>query len=255
MRSKNRSFAAIAALALLAGCATSRTQAEPPVLAQLGRGTDILMIGEIHGTSEAPAAFADLVEQASRRQRIQVGLEIQEATIAQAGCGRARPDEGSLWLSAMQDGRTSQAMRALVCRLLALQARKRITLFGFAPASQPPAGRHHLAGAIQSRATVGGTPMLLLVGNFHAQREAGTLADVLTKAGLRLVTVTVSSPGGTAFTCDGEGKCGSRPSPARFCAAEATSPTLVVGAQAGLPPELPWDGCLLLPPTTASPPV
>lgn len=248
-----KNLAGAAALILLSACMATPMASEPPVLAQLGRDTDVLMIGEVHGTAEAPAAFGDLVELAARRQRLAVCLELSQADIEAAGCGRPRPAAGSKWLNPRQDGRTSQGMRALVCRLAALQGKARISLFGFAPSSRPAPGRHPLADPILARPR--GTPMLLFVGNFHARRTAGSLAQALTEAGLRLVTVTVSSPGGTAYNCDRRGNCGPRPTAARFCAAEATTPTLVVGAPAALPPELPWDGCLILPATTASPPV
>lgn len=249
--------AGIGMLVLLGGCMTARQAAEPAALSQLGRGTDVLMIGEIHGTNETPAAFGDLVEQAARRQPISVGLEMTESAIAGAGCGRARPAEGSDWLRPRQDGRTSQAAHALVCRLRALRHRGRITLFGFAPASAQEARDSNppYAAAIQNRVRSGGTPTMLLIGNYHGRRVPGGLVQAMADAGLKVVSVTVSNPAGTAYTCDREGKCGPRPSPARFCQAEASAPTLVLGAAAGLPAELPWDGCLILPGTTASPPI
>jgi hypothetical protein len=249
-----RGLAILQAVALLAGCMSTRTAVQAPVLSQLGRDTDVLMVGEIHGTAEAPAAFGGLVEQAAARKRIAVGLELPDSAIAEAACRSERPAEGSYWLRPRQDGRTSRAMRALVCRLTALRARRRITLFGFAPAARPQPGRHPYADIVQSRARPGGAPMLLLMGNFHNRRAPGSLAQALSDAGLRVVAVTVSSPAGTAFTCDRDGQCGPRPTTARFCQVESPAPVLLVGAAAGLPAELKWDGCLILPSTTSSPP-
>jgi hypothetical protein len=242
-------------LGLLAGCAATNATTEPQAISQLGRGTDVLIIGEIHGTAETPRAFGGLVEQAARGRRIAVGLEMTEATIAEAACEHRRPPDGSVWLRPLQDGRTSQAMRALVCRLKLLRDRGRISLFGFAPASASEVGNPRYAAAIQARARSGGTPMMLLIGNYHGRRVPGGLVQALGDSGLKVVSVTVSSPGGTAFTCGRNGECGPSPSTARFCSIEASAPTLLVGAPAGLPAELPWDGCLILPPTTASPPV
>jgi hypothetical protein len=213
------------------------------------------MIGEIHGTAETPQAFGDLVEQAAQGRRVAVGLELTASAIAEAACGSARPAEGSAWLRLPQDGRTSRAMRALVCRLTALHDGRRISLFGFAPASPREAGNPRYAAAIQSHGRSGGTPMMLLIGNYHGRRVPGGLVQALTDAGLKVVSVTISSPGGTAFTCDQDRKCEARPFSARFCPVEASAPTLLVGGPAQLPAELPWDGCLVLPATTASLPL
>ena len=85
----------VASAGTLAACTIGSLPAQSPTLAQLGRGIDVLVIGEIHGTTEAPAAFGDLVEQAARRAVIAVVLELSARTIAGAGCGRHRPADGT----------------------------------------------------------------------------------------------------------------------------------------------------------------
>ena len=96
-----------------------------------------LLIGELHGTRETPAAFGELVCSAATeaRRRVLVGLEFPEAAraafgayIASMGTAEDRSvflaESGWLVLARSQfpDGRTSEAMLEMVERLRGLRA-------------------------------------------------------------------------------------------------------------------------------------
>ena len=94
-----------------------------------------LVVGELHGTSETPAAFGELVcDAAMARKRVLVGFEFPESArpafqtyVASLGTVDDRADflRDSGWLTNAQigsDGRTSEAMWTLVERLRTLRA-------------------------------------------------------------------------------------------------------------------------------------
>jgi len=89
--------------------------------------TQWVMVGEMHGTAEMPALFANLVCQAAESGRpITVALE-QDAEMQPAIDAFLTSDGGPaahsaflaapMWNRKMQDGRASQAMLALYDRL------------------------------------------------------------------------------------------------------------------------------------------
>ena len=83
----------------------------------------ILLIGEMHGTNEAPALVGQLACQLARRVSVRVGLEIptEEAHAVSrylASAGGAEEESallaGRFWTSPVQDGRSSVAMLGLL---------------------------------------------------------------------------------------------------------------------------------------------
>ena len=111
------------ALCLAAAAASAR--AAPDVLGQdtgaisLPASGELLVLGEVHGTKEIPAAFVELVDRMMERAKVvSVGLEMP-ADAGAAGCkheGSSRP-LGAFWTRRAQDGRSSQSMRKMVCSL------------------------------------------------------------------------------------------------------------------------------------------
>src|SRR5580692_10843781 len=98
--------------------------------------TRFVLVGEIHGTQQSPALFGDLVcALAKSGRKVAVGLEYPQAL--QASIDTFLASDGSpsavkmmvdapLWNLRSRDGRTSQAMLALIVRLRSMQRRGEI---------------------------------------------------------------------------------------------------------------------------------
>lgn len=101
--------------------------AAPQALADRLRADRLMLMGEVHGTQESPAAFGAAVCRALAAGRsVSVGLELNRDQVAPLAAflasdgGKqavARLLGGDFWTRAFQDGRSSQAMLALVQRL------------------------------------------------------------------------------------------------------------------------------------------
>lgn len=97
--------------------------------------TRYVMVGETHGTSEAPALFADLACAASETRQVVVALEQPpedqsaiDTYLKSDGGAAARTQflKAGMWNQAMKDGRSSQAMVNLFERLRQLKQHGRI---------------------------------------------------------------------------------------------------------------------------------
>ncbi|HZG07850.1 MAG TPA: hypothetical protein VEZ70_02610 [Allosphingosinicella sp.] len=219
---------------------------DPDGLGRLARG-DILLIGEVHGTRETPAAFLALVDRATAAHGIAgVGLEMP-ITAGAAGCDGGDAPLGAFWRRPVQDGRSSAAMRELVCDLKARAARGKVRLLylGGAGIGDYPARTAARLG-IEADA---GRPILVLVGNFHARNTPGSIAAVLAGQGRKVTALTASARTAETWSCTAEG-CGPRPMGMGFCQVEPTGPYLLTKAIR----DSRWDGCLALPRATSSPP-
>lgn len=226
-----------------------------------------LAIGELHGTAEAPAAFADLVCQALERGPVTVALEypVQMQPVFDAFI--AEPDEAAarrLLLAYEQgpfrhhDGRGSEAMLSMLQRFRTLhQAGRDLRLLATVPDSPRVAGftqshaeldRAHL-WSIAARAAPE-RRMMIFVGSVHAEksRRVGSPLGLPAAAHFRpeeVLSLFVAQQGGEAWNCRQD--CGVNPVPS----AEAADLRGVV-----LAPEADgtFDGYLALGPATASPP-
>lgn len=205
-----------------------------------------LIFGELHGTAETPALFADFVCMAASAQPIVVGLEL--ATDQQPSLDRYLASDGSpaaqIELQAAahwaggRDGRASVAMFALVERLRALRASGLpLRLVAFVPtdvtdlSSQTPyekamAGnwRKALGGSTQAR-------FIALVGNIHSMRRP---FDDFEPAAMHmpprsLLTFGFAPVGGKAWNCQ-QGGCG-----------PYSSGLAIVSLPRGLSVPLVWD--------------
>lgn len=249
-----RLFSAFSCLASASGCAHSSNSDVRPIQqfvdATASHGARAVLIGEIHGTNEVPGFFFDLVDRLSRDGRpLAVGLEMPP-DVVRAGCPAEGGPAAVFWKQA-QDGRTSLAMRSLVCRLEVLAARRNLELFGFAGDEEQGGGLHPFVAPIRQKAQGAGRA-LVLVGNYHSRRGApGSLASGLADAGVAVLTLTASSPSYGAWACQGMGDCGSRQLGASFCKDVEPPPE---GATVATQPGIAWDGCAVFARTTPSPP-
>lgn len=186
--------------------------------------TRYILFGEMHGTTEAPALFADMVCLASAERPVIVALEIPSAE--QAGLDRFMASSGSsediaallsgpFWSREAQDGRASQAMVALIRHLREMKASGRtLSVVAFAPqysrGFSPDYYELDMAWALTVEARKSPDALVLaLVGNFHAARRTG---QQTTPAAVHLpmaeaLTLNLVTGGGEAWNCQRDG-CG-----------------------------------------------
>ena len=225
-----------------------------------------IVVGEMHGTAETPAAFADLVCAARDKGPVTVALEFSESMQPMLEAFMAAESEQAerAILAAYphgpfvhHDGRGSVAVLDLLLRLRAMQRETpSLRVVAFAPDSPRVQGfnqsyseldmGHRLATAARKAPE---SRMLILVGNIHAQKKTIESFN-LTPAVVHLPSAEVVSlyavpQGGTAWNCRGEA-CGN-PLPETYDAAARGVVIQPYGNGA-------FDGVLALGPTTASEP-
>jgi hypothetical protein len=224
-----------------------------------------LIIGELHGTRELPAAVGTLACMASRHGPVVVGVELSahptfDAFLASDGGEAARTAllSAPAWREPMQDGRTSEAMVLLVERVRQLRQQGRdVELLAF-DASETRSQTRDRAMAdlvLARRAVRPDAAFVLLMGNLHARKVAGSpwkpsdgygwLASLIAE---QVVSLDASYPAGTAWLCTDLD--------AASCAVNTVQPTsrptrsLAVRLEAGRA----YDGLLDVATVTASPP-
>ena len=230
-----------------------------------------VIVGELHGTVEAPAAFAEMACDASADQPLVVALELSDqmqpsldqwmSSDGGTAAKRAFLDQ-PFWKEAVTkgDGRSSEAMLAMLERLRDLKAGGRdIVVVATQPSARRPVGfdqsysEVYMAQAwIQAAYNRPDARLLILVGNMHAMKDRMTPDDYLFAAGhidRRFVrSLRVAQQGGATWGLSSEGHFG-------ISTQSATYPALMRGVvlepvRGGL-----WDGWLALGPATPSPPV
>jgi hypothetical protein len=155
----------------------------------------LLLIGEMHGTAEAPALVAELAQQLTAQGPLQVGLEIyaqEQQRLDAYLTSTGKPDDraallaGAFWqvLAERSDGRRSAATLALIEQLRSLRARNpALTVVAFDDRDfyDPDEDRDALmAGAIRlAHAQKPEVRWLILTGNYHAALSPpkGAMAD------------------------------------------------------------------------------
>lgn len=226
-----------------------------------------VVVGEMHGTTEAPAAFADMVCAARDKGPVTVALEFSEGMQPMLDAFMAaESDEAARAILAAyphgpfvyHDGRGSVAMLGLLLRLRAMQRETpSLKVVAFAPDSPRVQGfnqsyseldmGHRLATAARKAPD---SRMLVLVGNIHAQRKTiesyNLTPAVVHLPSAEVVSLYVVPQGGTSWNCRGDG-CGPAPLPETYDAAARGVIIQPYGSGA-------FDGVLALGPTTASEP-
>lgn len=187
----------------------------------------ILLVGEVHGTREMPAAFGDLACHAvADGHEVLIGLEM--TSDQQAGVDAYLGSEGddaareallkhSHW--ATRDGRSSGAMLALLERVRLLkQSGKNVTVFMFdSQAEKTSQARDRTMAELAAKALrrQGDAVALLLSGNIHTLTTKSVPWDAgYEPMGLHLkrefpqaISVLAAHSGGQAWICQPD-KCG-----------------------------------------------
>ncbi|MBN9479527.1 MAG: hypothetical protein J0I52_04755 [Bordetella sp.] len=226
-----------------------------------------VVVGEMHGTTETPAAFADMVCAARDQGPVTVALEFSESMQPTLDAFmEAQSEEAARAILAAypsgpfvhHDGRGSVAMLDLLLRLRAMRRETpSLKVVAFAPDSPYVPGfsqsyydldmGHRLATAAREAPD---SRMLVLVGNMHAQRkviESWSLTPaVVHLPSAEVISLYAVQQGGTAWNCRREG-CGPSPLPEAYDSAARGVIVQPYGGGA-------FDGVLALGPTTASGP-
>ena len=176
----------------------------------------VVLVGEIHGTDQAPAFVGQLACAASADgTAVTVALEISaqeqprlDTYLASAGTPAARAAmlAGPFWTRSTQDGRSSTAMLALLERLRRLNADgRRITVIAVDEeriGARDVGMAEHITRAVQP-----GRRVIALLGNVHASQRLGrpNLPDYAPAGyllrGLAPLGVRVGAHGGAAWVC------------------------------------------------------
>jgi hypothetical protein len=199
-----------------------------------GEETRVILLGEIHGSNEVPALFADAVCLTAETRPVVVAVEQRsddqtaiDSFIGSDGGEDARRAflRARMWNAAMKDGRSSEAYFRLFETLRQMRAAGKIqSVIGFQPASfaqRPTPEEYEKAMAdIVLSGTKDGATVVALVGNVHAMRTAVPrdppyvpMAGHLPPA--QIVTLNLVATGdGETWACQGAPvECGTKPSP------------------------------------------
>ena len=250
-----RIFPAVIALLLVCGCAresASPEAKEARLICAAVPPASVIIIGELHGTAEAPGLFRELVQCRSKASTngLLVGLEIPPGALAAvmelpADATEAETlhhlSKDGFWKNA-KDGRTSIANLDLIEFLREGQMDGRLTVFAFdgrrsATDNFSGIATDALKDALSQTGSKGSSPdVLMLTGNGHATMAAdnGSLGRGLAAAGMRPYVFQTAFGSGEAWVCRlgecgisrvGSGGCKSRTS-AEIKTAESTVHTI-----------------------------
>jgi hypothetical protein len=224
------------AMFLLSACAAA-TEAGPsndcaplsglaPVLAR--PELKYLLVGEVHGTREAPQLFADIVCSATKSGRT-VSVAVEDTDDEQPSLDAFLKSDGGtaaqkafldpvFWGDEMQDGRTSAAYFALHLYLRQLFAADRILSVTAVQPVESDTGDYEKAMADNIRAAQArNAVVIVLLGNIHARKTvmhlgpsdiipAGSYLDAAGTVALQVVDL-----GGEAWTCTSPADCKAHP--------------------------------------------
>ncbi|MCA3699307.1 MAG: hypothetical protein IOB84_05880 [Brevundimonas sp.] len=256
---------------LAAGLLSIQSACSPPdgFRALLDRQERYIVLGEVHGTVEAPAAFAQMVCAAAERGPVTIALELPVDMQAQLDAFLAADDrasaetalEGSPLADArMNDGRSSQAMLAMMHEVRALRSAGRDVAFhAFQPSAPRPPGLtqawyeldmgYALSEAFYARPSA---RVLAIVGSVHARKTGSArFPEIGLPAAAHLpsdavISLRLAEQGGSAWNC--RQACAIHPVSVNYDA--QARGLIMVPLDGGA-----YDGVLALGPVTASPPV
>lgn len=205
---------------------------------------EVLVLGDTHGTAEIPEAARNLVNVMSRQGPLVLGLEL-DSDSANIPCTTEAATVPISWRRAAADGRTSRAMRDLLCYALKLEKKRKLKIVYLNSAGRGRDFDTKAAHLFQEamRATPRGTG-LVLAGNFHTRNMGAAIPPALRAAGYKVTTATASTRATNVevWQCQPDG-CGLRPTTIDFC------PEATPGAGPGWQnsPDPRWDKCLTIP--------
>jgi hypothetical protein len=192
-----------------------------------------VVIGEEHGSTEAPALFADIVCHAAQRGPVTVALEqpetIQRQLEAYVETGTSGDRDALLrtpaWTAKFKDGRTSEAMLRLFVRLHDLRAAGADISIAATMPARPSASQNYYEVMMASAWAQATRPpprlVLALVGNLHARKTDVPLEQgAIRPAASHLppnetLTLNIVGGGGSMWNCIAVDDCKARTSPLR----------------------------------------
>ncbi|WP_164002254.1 ChaN family lipoprotein [Pyxidicoccus caerfyrddinensis] len=276
----------LVATALLGGCKTAQPAVQTPDTgttntAQADCGPAIpgmeallkpaafIVLGEMHGTQEAPAFTTRLAcHAAAAGQPVRVGLELPveeqpriDAFLASEDGALQPLTAGGFWTQKNQDGRSSKAMLQALVRLREL---KRAGLPVDVRAFDAGGGDRDATMAaklLQERALAPRDTFIVLTGNLHARRDKGApwdpnlrfMSNHLLEAEPGLVTLDMAYLGGSMWACIGRSEDACKVQPLKKARYEEHAATPRIVVQKGATDEG-YDGVYGVGTATASPP-
>ncbi|WP_257463198.1 TraB/GumN family protein [Archangium lipolyticum] len=228
-----------------------------------------IVLGEMHGTQEAPLFATRLAcHAAAAGQPVRVGLELPVGDQPRIDAFLASEDgaiepltAGGLWTDAMQDGRSSKAMLQALVRLRELKRAGlplEVRAFDAGGKDRDASMAEKL---LEERAQAPQDTFIVLTGNLHARRDKGApwdpnlrfMSNHLLDAEPRLVTLDMAYLGGTMWACTGMtvDTCKVHPLKRARYEEHAAMPRIVI--QKGITAEG-YDGVYAIGTATASPP-
>lgn len=184
----------------------------------------VILVGEIHGNRQSPAAFSDIICHAMQDGlKVKVGLEFREQNTGAFDAFIQEPDSGKavrelmdlpFWHLDFKDGKSSKAMLELLRKIR--QWRREggtdISIFSFDSndesdgVSRDEIMARHVEGQAGDRHVT-----LVLTGNYHSRtnppEENGDwskwMGHYLADSGLDVVSVNAMIKGGSTWVCRG----------------------------------------------------
>jgi hypothetical protein len=219
-----------ALLALNASYASSAVCEQAAKFPPEVRASRLVALGEVHGTTEAPAFAAKLVCTLATSDSAPVVMALEVPDDLQAGIDayvNGGPEavfaehmkQSKFWTRSMQDGRSSIAMLKLISDVRALRAHGlpvSVLAFDVGIASSKQQLRRDAVMANHIRAAWLADAMsrvVILTGNVHAKKTYGALFNpryesvVYLLADLKPLSFLMRSTGGEAWICN-SGGCG-----------------------------------------------
>lgn len=203
----------VLSLALAGGAAASGPCRWPDAMPT----APVVLLGETHGTREAPALAGMLVCAAAvGATPVTLALEMDpgeqpriDAYLASAGSAADRRAllAGPFWTRRMQDGRSSAAMVALIEQLRGLRSEGLRVAVAAVDSVRYEVRDADMAAHLRRLAQTDGGRMIALLGNRHASQHQGVQDDPgYTPAGhlladLTPLSVRVEAPRGSAWVC------------------------------------------------------
>ncbi len=189
-------------------------------LLALGNDSQVITIGEIHGTKEIPDYFSKIICAYSKEYKsIKVGLELpvkENKSIQEYISSKGEQADISkllsknIWQHVFQDGRTSIAMFDLIENIRVMKKSDMpIELFLFDTQSKSNREQTMAEKIEDNISKQNGTPTLLLTGNIHSRTKLGAMwskefkssSYQLLESGIKVSSVIVNHQGGNAWLC------------------------------------------------------
>lgn len=246
-------------LFLLTAAASTQTRAGPDDfgLPRISPG-GILAIGDIHGAQQIPRYSMRLVDQMAAQGTLVVGVELARDSES-INCATPQAVLPASWALAAADGRTSTAVRDLLCHLRAMRDQRKIRIV-YLEGSGRQRGFDTLAAlrVVDALADAPGARALIVAGNYHMRNVDTSLAGSLRTRGFDVTTATISSPDRNArvWQCQKDG-CGEKRANVNLCSGQAQDAPSG-GRQAvswNRIDNSPWDYCVTMPRLSASEPL